>query len=116
MFLVAGCGVNSDLVEEYNNFGVKSAKMGLWDEAIMRWKHIVEMEPNNAKAHNNLGVAYESTGKLEAAMKEYETAIELDSENKIYTKNYKKFKQNYERTNKKNKTQNSADKTQDTRL
>ena len=113
VFLVAGCGVNSDLVKEYNDFGVKCAKMGLWDEAIIRWERIVEMDPNNAQAHNNLGVAYESTGKLEAAMIEYKTAIELDSENKIYTSNYSKFKQNYERASKKKQTQNSKPKTQD---
>ncbi len=104
MLLVAGCGIrNSNLAEEYNEFGVKCAKMGLWNEAIMRWQRVVQMDPNNAKAHNNLGVAYESKGKFEAAMAEYSAAIELDPENKIYTSNYSRFKQNYEHvTEKKN--------------
>ena len=75
----------------------------------------MEMDRNNAQAHNNLGVAYESTGKLEAAMTEYKTAIELDSENKIYTSNYNKFKQNYERASKKKQSQNSKPKAQDTK-
>jgi tetratricopeptide (TPR) repeat protein len=108
MSLIAGCGIrSSNLVEEYNDFGVKSAKMGLWNEAIMRWKRIIEMEPNNAQAHNNLGVAYESKGEFEAALAEYKTAIELDPDNGIYMSNYIKFKRNYERASKRNETQDS---------
>jgi len=96
-----GCGLrSSDFVREYNDFGVKCAKMGLWDEAIMRWNRVTEINPKNAQAHNNLGVAYESKGNLEAAMLEYKTAIELDPGNKIYKSNYSKFKQNYERVRK----------------
>ena len=105
MFFMAGCGLNSDLVKEYNDFGVKSAKMGLWNEAMMRWKRIIEMDPDNAQAHNNLGVAYESTGELEAAMVEYKKAIELEPGNKIYKSNYSKFRQNYERVNQKDENQ-----------
>jgi tetratricopeptide (TPR) repeat protein len=99
--LVIGCGFrSSDFVREYNDFGVKCAKMGLWDEAIMRWKRVTETDPKNAKAHNNLGVAYESKGNLEAAMVEYKTAVELDPGSKVYKSNYSKFKQNYERVRK----------------
>ena len=94
--LIAGCGTNSaDLIEKYNSYGIKSAKMGLWNEALMRWKRIVEMEPNNAKARNNLGVAYESQGKMKAAEAEYEVAIKLDPKNKIYKSNYERFKNHY---------------------
>jgi len=102
---ITGCGSHSDLVKEYNDFGVKCARMGLWDEATARWKCVVEMEPDNAQAHNNLGIAYESTGKFEAAETEYQIAIKLDPENKIYTSNYNKFKRNYERASKKNEPQ-----------
>ncbi len=102
--LVAGCGVyNGDLAKAQNAFGVKCAKMGLWDEAIMRWKRVVEMDPKNAQAHNNLGVAYESKGDFEAARAEYKAAIELDPDNKIYISNYTRFKRNYDRVSKKNK-------------
>lgn len=101
MFLVTGCGIREgNPVEEYNDFGVKCAKMGLWNEAAMRWKRIIEIDPNNAQAHNNLGVAYESKGNFEAALAEYKSAIEIDPDNKIYNSNYKKFKEHYERANK----------------
>jgi tetratricopeptide (TPR) repeat protein len=100
-FSVVGCGFrSSDFVREYNDFGVKCAKMGLWDEAIMRWNRVIEIDPKNAQAHNNLGVAYESKGNLEAAMVEYKTAVELDPGSKVYKSNYSKFKQNYERVRK----------------
>ena len=106
MFLVAGCGGRSGkLVEEYNDFGVKCAKMGLWNEATMRWRRVIEIDPGDARAHNNLGVAYESKGKFEAALAEYKTAIELDPDNKIYSRNYKRFKQHYERASKRSKSE-----------
>ena len=71
----------------------------------MRWERVIEIDPENAQAHNNLGVAYESKRKFEAAQAEYKTAIELDPENKSYKKNYDKFKRNRERVNKGNETQ-----------
>jgi tetratricopeptide (TPR) repeat protein len=123
--LVSGCGVpNADLVKGYNDFGVKCAKMGLWNEAVMRWERVIEIEPDNAEAHNNLGVAYESRGEFEAALAEYRTAIDLDPGNKTYMSNYIKFKRNYERTRKiydprleiqdpRQKTENSRLKIQD---
>jgi len=103
---IMGCGLrSSDFVREYNDFGVKCAKMGLWDEAIMRWNRVTQIDPKNAQAHNNLGVAYESKGNLKAAMLEYRTAIELDPGNKVYKSNYSKFKQNYERVRKEESTE-----------
>jgi len=104
---VTGCGIHTtNVIEEYNKFGVRSARMGLWNEAIMRWKHIIEIDPRNAKVHNNLGVAYESKGDFEAAMAEYKKAIELEPDNKIYMGNYMKFKRNYDRVSKKPEAKN----------
>lgn len=98
LFYIAGCGFCSkSLVDNYNEFGIKSAKMGLWNEAISRWRKITEIDPNNAKAHNNLGVAYESKGEFDLALAEYKAAIELDPENEIYKRNYARFKKNYEK-------------------
>lgn len=108
--LITGCGVRGgNLVEEYNDFGVKCAKMGLWNEATMRWKRIIEIDPDNAQAHNNLGVAYESKGKFEAAHAEYKAAIGLDPDNRIYTSNYRRFKRHYERASKKIKSEKAEE-------
>jgi len=116
--LVSGCGVRSgDLVKGYNDFGVKCAEMGLWNEAVMRWKRVIEIEPDNAKVHNNLGVAYESRGEFDAALAEYRMATDLDPGNKTYMSNYTKFRRNYERTRKTQEsgleTQESSHETQD---
>lgn len=75
----------------------------------MRWKRVVDIDPGNAQAHNNLGVAYESKGEFEAALAEYGAAIELDPDNKIYMSNYTKFKQNYERASKRKEMQDTIE-------
>ena len=99
-----GCAVTSDhSMEKYNEFAIKSANMGLWNEAIMRWRQMIEVNPNNAKIHNNLAVAYEARDDLESAMSEYEKAMKLDPKNRVYSQNYIKFKQNYDKSHKKDK-------------
>ena len=37
----------------------------------------IHLEPDNVKAHNNLGVAYHNQGRFDDAIKEYQTAINL---------------------------------------
>jgi len=99
--IITGCGIyQNDLVEIQNDFGIRCAKMGLWNEAIIRWRRVIEIEPNNAKIHNNIAVAYESIGELENALVRYKTAMELEPENKIYKSNYIRFKRNYDRMKK----------------
>ena len=110
MLVVLGCGLRgSNVIEEYNDFGVRSARMGLWGEAILRWKRVVEMDTENHQAHNNLGVAYESSGEFEAALAEYEAAVRLDPDNKVYRSNYSRFKRNYERTRKRSEADKDSE-------
>ena len=99
-----GCAFTSEKsMEKYNDFAVKSADMGLWNEAIMRWKRIADLNPNDARVHNNLAVAYEAKGELESALSEYDKAIKLDPKNRVYSNNYTRFKQNYDKLHKKEK-------------
>ncbi|MGB9597765.1 MAG: tetratricopeptide repeat protein [Candidatus Poribacteria bacterium] len=100
--ILTGCGFKSDeSLKAYNEFAIKSAKMGLWNEAIMRWERLVSAEPNNAKYHNNLAVAYEAKGELDLALAHYEKAIKLDPENKAYRYNYMKCKMDHDKHQKK---------------
>ena len=48
---------------------------GNFNEVVNKYKKIVEIEPNNYKAHNNLGNALKELGKLEEAVISYHQAI-----------------------------------------
>ena len=67
------------------------ARMNLWREAMFRFKRAVEMNPEDAMAHNNLAVAYEANGDFDSALKEYREAIRLDKSNQYIQKNYSRF-------------------------
>ena len=90
--LLSGCGIAPDKVsvDRYNDFGVRSAESKLWNEAIFRWNQVLTIDPRNAKAHNNLGVAYEALGKIDEALESYKRAAELDANSKYYRFNYRK--------------------------
>ncbi len=96
---IFGCGIsdNQPTIEQYNQFAIKAAELQLWNEAIFRWQHILKIEPQNAKVHNNLGVAYEAVGKVNEAIKAYERATELEPDNKFYRFNYRKCRMQVQR-------------------
>ncbi|HHF42663.1 MAG: hypothetical protein DRI99_00020 [Candidatus Aminicenantes bacterium] len=73
-------------------FGITAAKQNLWDEAIFRWKKVLQQNPDSAAAHNNLAVAYEKKGFWEEAKREYELALKLAPNNRYIQANYNKFK------------------------
>lgn len=93
ILIVAGCGSSGDLAkpETQRQFGVRMAKMNLWREAMFRFRRAVEIEPENAMAHNNLAVALEANGDFDAAAKEYREALRLDRSNQYIQKNYSRF-------------------------
>ena len=77
--------------ETQRQFGVRMARMNLWREAMFRFKRAVEIDPNDAEAHNNLAVALEANGDFEAAAKEYREALRLDRSNQHIQKNFSRF-------------------------
>lgn len=95
-----GCAFRDNSFRAYNEFAIKSAKMGLWSEAVMRWKRLSDLYPNDPKTHNNLAIAYEAKGEYDLAKTEYQKAIELEPNNRIYLRNYYKFMKNYEKSKK----------------
>jgi len=90
--LAAGCA-HQDLQRPaaQDDFGVQMAKMNLWREAMFRFKRAVQIDPSDARAHNNLAVAYEATGDFENARKEYLEALKLDRSNAYIQKNYSRY-------------------------
>ncbi len=88
----AGCAGSRDSTqtEAYNRFAIKAAQNRLWNEAVFRWKQVTTIDPDDSKAHNNLGVAYEALGKMESAIAAYRRAAELEPDNKYYRLNYRR--------------------------
>lgn len=58
--------------------GNTAQREGRYAEAEAIWRQILETNPDNAIAYNNLGVAYQKQGNLEAAITAYKKAIALD--------------------------------------
>jgi Tfp pilus assembly protein PilF len=93
LLITVSCRSSSDTTrsETQRQFGVRMAKMNLWREAMFRFRRAVEIEPNDAMAHNNLAVAYEANGDFDNALKEYREALRLDRTNQHIQKNYSRF-------------------------
>ena len=53
-------------------------KKGEIDEAIMQYQNALEINPNYAEAHNNLGTAYLQKGELNEAITQFTEALNLN--------------------------------------
>ena len=51
------------------------------DDAIARYQKTLEISPDFADAHNNLGNAYRSRGRIADAVAEYRRALAIDPAN-----------------------------------
>ena len=100
-FAAAPALADEERASRENSFGVDVAGKGLWKEAAYRWEKAVGLDPLNARAHNNLGVAYERGGKFEEALDAYETALELNPRSDHIRQNYELFREAYERKKRK---------------
>jgi len=49
----------------------------IWFDDLSLWSTTVIDSPQSSRAHNNLGVLYKKMGFIDAAMKEYNTAIQI---------------------------------------
>ena len=91
-FMLFGCAASRDAPQasDYNRFAIRTAQAELWNEAVFRWKQVIDIDPSNSKAYNNLGVAYEALGKTDEAVAAYQRAAELEPDNKYYRLNYRR--------------------------
>ena len=90
VILLSACSSSRSM--DQIEFGIKAARLDLWDEAIFRWKKFLQVDPQSAAAHNNLAVAYEKKGLWEEAKEQYELAQKFDPKDKHIISNYKQFK------------------------
>jgi tetratricopeptide (TPR) repeat protein len=77
-------------------FGVDMARRGLWSEALFRFHQAAQLEPQNPRVLNNLGVAYEATGDYEKALSFYQQALKIEPNNRELRANYGRFVEFYQ--------------------
>ena len=52
-----------------------------WRDNMTLWSKTIETNPNNSRAHDNLGFTYERAGETEKALQEFEIAVKLQPDN-----------------------------------
>jgi Tfp pilus assembly protein PilF len=77
-------------------FGVDMARRGLWSEALFRFHQAAQIDPQNPRVLNNLGVAYEATGDYDKALSFYQQALKLEPNNRELRANYGRFVEFYQ--------------------
>lgn len=73
---------------EINNSAVELALEGKLPEAEILFRDVIEDDPNEAAAHNNLGIIYEIAGDMKAAFDMYSRACILDPGNVVFRQNF----------------------------
>lgn len=85
------------------DFGLDVAQKGLWQEARFRFERAVELDPSNAAAYNNLGVALEQMGEFDKARAAYEKALELKPNELYIQQNFDLFREADDKRNRKSR-------------
>src|SRR5690349_19327425 len=62
--------------------GVKAVKAEDWQGAIALFTKVVAKEPKNADAFNYLGYSHRKLGEMDAAFKDYGTALSINPDHK----------------------------------
>ena len=91
-----GAGAQEKNLTAQFEFGIKMAKRGLWNEALFRFERVLAQRPGDARALNNMAVAYEAVGQFEKALDTYKKALERDSANRDLRRNYAQFLEFYQ--------------------
>ena len=60
----------------WNSFATVLAEEGRADESLVFYNESIRLEPGFARAYHNLGYAYQHLGQLEAALENYDKALE----------------------------------------
>ena len=89
--------------EEELGFGIEVARRGLWSEARFRFERAVELDPDNAGALNDLGVALEQQGDFAKAREMFDRALKLKPGNLYIQQNYDLFREADDKRNRKKK-------------
>jgi tetratricopeptide (TPR) repeat protein len=50
----------------------------IWKDPQILWEDVIAKAPNNARAYNNLGVAFKDEGKMNKAIEQFEKSLKTD--------------------------------------
>jgi len=78
--------IKEELRKRWTAQAVELALMGRWDEAVQANLRILEMFPDDTRAHNRLGKAYSELGRYEEAATAYEQSLQRQPSNTIARK------------------------------
>ena len=67
----------NDEQSEYYALGMRAIQLGLYDEAVKAFQQVLQLNPQNAEAHCELGAAYRLKDKHNDALEAYLHALEL---------------------------------------
>ena len=74
--------IEAPATEFYRVFNVAAdlSEKHQFDAAVPAWRQAVALNPDDPRAHSNLGVALAATGKKQEAMAEYQRSLELNDQ------------------------------------
>jgi tetratricopeptide (TPR) repeat protein len=68
--IITGLVLICCLITYFRNF--------VWQNEISLWEDVVQKSPNNARPHNNLGLAYRQIGLTDKAISQYKECLRLN--------------------------------------
>lgn len=83
----------AELSEYFNVRGVSLSFKGDLGAGLKLLKAAITLAPDRAAFHYNLGITYGKLGRIDAAMKEIEKAVELEPNNPIYNNFWERLKE-----------------------
>ena len=69
--------ISAQTADAYRNRATELAHAKSWDDAITNYRKALELEPNDAATHYNLGLTLKGKGKSREALKEFQAALKL---------------------------------------
>jgi len=77
VFAIALCGCGSRTERLYKR-GIKYARQERYERAVVELKRLLQIDPDNWRAHNAIGQIYRCQNRYSLALEELEKALELD--------------------------------------
>ena len=83
-FMVPLAAQQTDQEAEYYRRGMRAIQLGLYDEAITNFQQVLQLNPQSAEAHCELGAVYRFKEKTDDALEAYLHALELPAPPKTH--------------------------------